>query len=160
MTGPAPSVARIRAAVRTALNDLDPGALVLAAVSGGRDSLALAHAVAFEAPKLAMQPAAVIIDHGLQAASSTTASQVQTVLQNMGLNPVVVERVHVDDSATNVQFKCSMNNNACEEFLTYNQVMEYIANLEEKKIMWKFKGIVEHKSPLNKSHPEYKLFVL
>ena len=99
MTGPAPSVARIRAAVRNVLNDLDPGALVLAAVSGGRDSLALAHAVAFEAPKLAMQPAAIIIDHGMQAASATTADQVRTVLQDMGLDPVVIERVHVDDSA-------------------------------------------------------------
>src|SRR6266404_5792653 len=44
--GPSPAVAEVRNAVRAALDDLAPGELVLAACSGGADSLALAAALA------------------------------------------------------------------------------------------------------------------
>lgn len=69
--GPHPTVAAIRLAVRRVLNDVltaareTPGTtdatdhppLVLAAVSGGADSMALAAALAFEAPDSAYAPA-------------------------------------------------------------------------------------------------------
>ncbi|MDT4976590.1 MAG: tRNA(Ile)-lysidine synthase, partial [Pseudonocardiales bacterium] len=47
--GPHPAVAEIRRAVRTALAGSD--GTVLVACSGGADSLALAAATAFEAPR-------------------------------------------------------------------------------------------------------------
>ena len=44
--------------------------LVLVALSGGADSLALAAATAFEAPRAGWRAGAVIVDHGLQRCSS------------------------------------------------------------------------------------------
>src|SRR6266566_41840 len=56
--GPGPAVAAVRLAVRRCLADLDRGALALAACSGGADSLAMAAALAFEAPRLGLGAAA------------------------------------------------------------------------------------------------------
>jgi len=49
--GPDPAVAAVRVAVRRALGELPAGMPVLVACSGGADSLALAAATAFEAPR-------------------------------------------------------------------------------------------------------------
>jgi len=51
-------VADIRNAVRASVTDLAPGALVLAACSGGADSLALAAALAFVGRAMACGPVA------------------------------------------------------------------------------------------------------
>ncbi len=59
-----PAVAEIRRAVRAALATVTGPVLV--GLSGGADSLALADAVAFEAPKAGVAASAAIIDHGLQ----------------------------------------------------------------------------------------------
>ena len=55
MTGPHPAVAATRVAVRAELAALPAGALVLVACSGGADSLALAAATAFEAPRAGLR---------------------------------------------------------------------------------------------------------
>ena len=55
MTGPHPAVAATRVAVRAELSALPAGALVLVACSGGADSLALAAAAAFEAPRAGLR---------------------------------------------------------------------------------------------------------
>ena len=65
--GPHPAVAEVRGCVRRGLADLKPGDLVLAACSGGADSLALAAALAHEAPRLGLRGGGVTVDHGLQA---------------------------------------------------------------------------------------------
>lgn len=96
MTGPHPVVAAVRLAVRSLLSTLDPGARVLVACSGGADSLALASAAAFEAPKLGVQAGAVVVDHGLQAVSAEVARQASLQCRNLGLDPVEVVRVSVD----------------------------------------------------------------
>jgi tRNA(Ile)-lysidine synthase len=93
--GPHPAVARIRVAVRQSLRDLAAGDLVLAACSGGADSLALAAAVAFEAPALGLRAGGVTVDHGLQAGSAEQAARVTGVLTDMGLDPVHSVRVAV-----------------------------------------------------------------
>ena len=69
-----PAVARSREAVRATLAELPQGTTVLVACSGGTDSLALAAATAFEAPKLKLRAGAVIVDHGLQADSAHVAN--------------------------------------------------------------------------------------
>jgi tRNA(Ile)-lysidine synthase len=104
VTGPAPSVAAVRVAVRAALADLvdragrpagAPPPLVLVACSGGADSLALAAATAFEAPRAAVRAGAVVVDHGLQDGSAARARSVAGTLRGLGLDPVEVVAVQV-----------------------------------------------------------------
>ncbi|GGX98073.1 tRNA lysidine(34) synthetase TilS [Streptomyces minutiscleroticus] len=104
--GPHPAVAAIRLAVRRVLHDvlndhaperLSPGGgppgratapLVLVACSGGADSMALASALAFEAPKLGVRAGGVTVDHGLQPGSDLRAAEVVHRLTGLGLGPV------------------------------------------------------------------------
>jgi tRNA(Ile)-lysidine synthase len=86
--GPHPAVAQARVGVRRCLADLAPGDLVLAACSGGADSLALAAALAHEAPRLSLRAGGVTVDHGLQAGSAERAGRVAALLRELGLDPV------------------------------------------------------------------------
>jgi tRNA(Ile)-lysidine synthase len=88
-------VAAARRAVREALADLPPGALVLVACSGGADSLALAAAAAHEAPRAGLRAGAVTVDHGLQEGSAERAGALARGLRGLGLDPVLVRRVRV-----------------------------------------------------------------
>src|ERR1700749_721344 len=100
--GPHPAVAEVRAAVRTGLVGLASGALVLVACSGGADSLALAAALAFTAPRLQFQGGGVAEDQGLQPGSADRPGAVARRLTELGLDPVLGPTVTVarpdDDS--------------------------------------------------------------
>lgn len=85
--GPDPAVATVRRAVRSALAPLPAGALVLVACSGGADSLALAAAAAFEAPRRGLRCGAVTVDHGLQPGSAAHADGVLATLGALHLAP-------------------------------------------------------------------------
>ncbi|MGH3166885.1 MAG: ATP-binding protein, partial [Trebonia sp.] len=93
--GPAPAVAAVRNAVRAGIGDLSPGDLVLAACSGGADSLALAAALAFVAPRMELRAGGVTVDHGLQEGSAERAESVAGTLGSFGMNPVFREKVAV-----------------------------------------------------------------
>ncbi|CAN5313893.1 tRNA lysidine(34) synthetase TilS [soil metagenome] len=84
-----PAIADIRRAVRQIL---PVDGLVLVALSGGPDSLALAAATAFEARGRA---GAVVVDHGLQQGSAEVAERAASQARELGLDPVVVVRVEV-----------------------------------------------------------------
>jgi tRNA(Ile)-lysidine synthase len=86
--GPGVAVAEVRAAVRGCLADLAAGELVLVACSGGADSLALAAATAFAAPRLGLRSGAVTVDHGLQPRSAERAAKIAALLGELGLDPV------------------------------------------------------------------------
>ena len=86
VTGPAQATAAVRLAVRRALADLDPGAEVAAAVSGGADSLALAAGLAFERP----QAYALVVDHALQAGSAAVAARAAAQCRQLGLRAEVL----------------------------------------------------------------------
>jgi tRNA(Ile)-lysidine synthase len=94
--GPHPAVAQARASVRRCVGDLEPGDLILAACSGGADSLALAAALAHEAPRMGLRGGGVTVDHGLQDGSAAQAARVVAVLGELGLDPVRQARVAVD----------------------------------------------------------------
>ncbi|WP_033321677.1 tRNA lysidine(34) synthetase TilS [Streptomyces yerevanensis] len=110
--GPHPAVAAIRLAVRRVLHDIltdhtpahpdtahpdpthadiaheqSPPPLVLVACSGGADSMALASALAFEAPKLGIRAGGITVDHGLQPGSDLRAQEVVVRLTELGLGP-------------------------------------------------------------------------
>src|SRR5580700_9908275 len=93
--GPSPAVAEVRNAVRETLGDLAPGDLVLAACSGGADSLALAAALAFVAPRAGLRAGGVTVDHGLQPGSDRQAARAVAQLTGLGLAPAEVVTVTV-----------------------------------------------------------------
>ena len=93
--GPDPAVAELRSAVRCCLDDLAPGALVLAACSGGPDSLALAATLAFVAPRQGLRAGGVTVDHQLQPGSAAQAARVAAQLTGLGLDPVRIIPVAV-----------------------------------------------------------------
>lgn len=69
--------------------------LVLVACSGGADSMALASALAFEAPKLSVRAGGITVDHGLQDGSDLRAAEVADRLTAMRLDPVETIAVRV-----------------------------------------------------------------
>ncbi|MFE7383191.1 tRNA lysidine(34) synthetase TilS [Streptomyces zhihengii] len=122
--GPHPAVAAIRLAVRRVLHEVltqhavhsggaalaaasparagaggvatgRPDPLVLVACSGGADSMALASALAFEAPRLSVRAGGITVDHGLQDGSAERAAEVAGRLAAMDLDPVEAVTVHV-----------------------------------------------------------------
>lgn len=104
-----PAIADVRRAVRDTLASIaieraqDPApaatADVLVALSGGPDSLALAAAVAFEAPRAreghGIRAGVVVVDHGLQEGSAEIAARAAEQAARLGLQPVIVTRVEV-----------------------------------------------------------------
>ena len=82
----------LRSAVRTTLSNFSPGDLILVAVSGGADSLALAEAAKLEADKLALRLIGVTIDHQLQTGSDL---QAESVVKQLSF-PCLIEKVKVE----------------------------------------------------------------
>ncbi|TDD46889.1 tRNA lysidine(34) synthetase TilS [Nonomuraea terrae] len=94
--GPHPAVADVRRAVREALADVQRDALVLAACSGGADSLALAAALGFVAPRMSLRAGLLTVDHRLQAGSAGRAATVAEIgARDLGLDPAEVLTVTV-----------------------------------------------------------------
>lgn len=120
MSGPHRAIAATRLAVRRALARLagdhadqvdatrlagqpDQAShrpLVLVACSGGPDSLALAAAVAFEAPRAGLRAGAVIVDHDLQEGSLAAAGRAADQCRALGLGPVELVSVQVGRSGS------------------------------------------------------------
>jgi tRNA(Ile)-lysidine synthase len=92
-----PAIADVRRAVRESwdASGVVAGDLVLVACSGGPDSLALAAAVAFEAPRAGIRAGAVIVEHGIQAVTREVAARTAEVLRGLGLDPVQVVHITV-----------------------------------------------------------------
>jgi tRNA(Ile)-lysidine synthase len=93
-------VAAVRRAVRVSLGSLEPGERVLVACSGGPDSLALAAALAFEAPRAGLLAGAVTVDHALQPGSAARAQRVTEVMTSLGLSPALSVEVTVAPPGT------------------------------------------------------------
>lgn len=69
--------------------------LLLVACSGGPDSLALAAIAAHFARRGDVRVGAIIVDHGLQEDSAAVAAQTAQTLTDLGLHPVITEKVQV-----------------------------------------------------------------
>ncbi|WP_061961566.1 tRNA lysidine(34) synthetase TilS [Demequina flava] len=95
MTGPHPSVAAVRNAVRESLDVCDIGTRIWVACSGGPDSLALAAAAGFAGRKDGYLTGAIIVDHGLQPNSAEIAERAAAQVRRAGVHTVFIERVTV-----------------------------------------------------------------
>lgn len=92
-----PAIADVRRAVRESFGaaGLVAGDLVMVACSGGADSLALAAATAFEAPRAELRSGAIVIDHAMQKGSGIVAAETAQKLAKLGLYPVEIRTVVV-----------------------------------------------------------------
>lgn len=88
-----PAVAALRLAVRASISDCE---LFLVATSGGADSLALAAAAAFVAPREGRRAGLLTVDHRLQAGSAEHAAAVALWGSSAGLAPAEVLTVDVN----------------------------------------------------------------
>ena len=125
------AVVALRNAVKPLLEKLEAGDNVLVAVSGGADSLALAHVVLLESKALAIRPLAVTIDHQLQNSSAAQAEKVTRQLTEMGYEKVFIEKVVVtteaglEAGARSARYKalseCAEKTNAVKIFLGHTR---------------------------------------
>ena len=117
----------LRGAVRAVLEKLSAGDVVLVAVSGGADSLALAESAKIEGEKLALKIIGVTIDHQLQPGS---AQQAERVVSQLSF-PCLIEKVDVkitdglEASARRARYqaleKCAKENNAVAVLLGHTK---------------------------------------
>ncbi|MGO3146101.1 MAG: tRNA lysidine(34) synthetase TilS [Leucobacter sp.] len=107
-----PTYMLTRLSVRRALQTVDPGKsdsgqgggpLALVGLSGGADSLALASALAAEAGSGHLRGGAIVVDHGLQERSAEIAERAAGQARELGLDPVIVQRVGVDVTRTRTE---------------------------------------------------------
>lgn len=119
-----PAVAEVRRAVREALAEARENDLVLVAVSGGPDSMALAAGFAFEGPKLGLRIAAVIVDHQLQEVSGKVAEETAEKLRELGFGHVYVKKVTVVGS-----------NEAAAREVRYHALDELANELEARYVL-------------------------
>jgi tRNA(Ile)-lysidine synthase len=92
-----PAIADVRRAVRECWerNGVTLGDQVLVACSGGADSLALTAAAIFEGKRAGIKVGAVIVEHGLQAATKQVAAETAKLLSDLGAQPVLIKEVRV-----------------------------------------------------------------
>lgn len=117
----------LRGAVRAVLEKLSAGDVVLVAVSGGADSLALAECAKIEGEKLALKIIGVTIDHQLQPGS---AQQSEKVVAQLSF-PCLIEKVDVkitdglEASARRARYqaleKCAKENKAVAVLLGHTK---------------------------------------
>lgn len=90
-------MADARRAVRELIDSLSlaESSKLLIACSGGPDSMALAAATAFEAPRAGLKVAAAVIDHDLQEGSGQVALDTQARLNALGIDEVHIRKVKV-----------------------------------------------------------------
>ena len=124
------AVPAVRNAVRTWLEKFEAGDKVLVAISGGADSLALAHALSIEAKPLAITVLGITVDHQLQPGSKAQAENVVNKLSAMNLNCFVKKvEVNIKDgleaSARTARYKAlnemALSENAVAVFLGHTQ---------------------------------------
>ena len=117
----------LRSAVRASLEKFSPGDVILVAVSGGADSLALAEAAKLEGEKLTLKIIGVTIDHQLQ---NNSAAQAEKVVNQLSI-PCLIEKVSVqitdglEASARRARYealvKCAKENNAVAVLLGHTK---------------------------------------
>ena len=117
----------LRSAVRAVLEKFSAGEVILVAVSGGADSLALAEVAKIEGEKLALKIIGVTVDHQLQSGSAEQAKKVSAQISI----PCTIEKVEVkitdglESSARRARYaaleKCASEKNAVAVLLGHTK---------------------------------------
>ena len=117
----------LRSAVRATLEKFAAGDVILVAVSGGADSLALAEVAKIEGDKLALKIIGITIDHQLQNGSDEQAKKVVSQISI----PCLIEKIKVEitdgleASARRARYvaleKCAKENNAVAVLLGHTK---------------------------------------
>ena len=83
--------------------------------------------------------------------------------QEYGQNVWVCIVKIIDDHETkaaqelgHTRFICSINDDQYKEVMLYNEIINHVANQEDKDIVCIFKHTFAHEGPLNESHTNYK----
>ena len=63
---------------------------------------------------------------------------------------------NLESNPEHMKYRCTINNDAYEEILSYNEILHHLEKDENTDVIWKFKGISAHQGPLAKNHPDYK----
>jgi tRNA(Ile)-lysidine synthase len=121
------SLVALRSAVRAALEKYSAGDVILVAVSGGADSLALSEVAKIEGERLALKVIGVTIDHQLQSGS---AAQAEKVVSQLSI-PCLIKKIEVEitdgleASARRARYealdKCAKENNAVAVLLGHSK---------------------------------------
>lgn len=98
-----PAIAAVRQGVRRPLADLEPGATVVVACSGGADSLALLAATVFEGHKVGVRVVGATVDHGLQEGSAEHAARVVAQMASLGADETATARIQVDPAGLGIE---------------------------------------------------------
>lgn len=91
-----PAILELRAAVRPFLDVLSPHEKVLVGVSGGADSMALAHALLYESTSRELEIIPVVVDHGLQPGSEKVAATTIEKLRSLGFDEIFFATAQVE----------------------------------------------------------------
>ena len=62
----------------------------------------------------------------------------------------------VSSEKEHVKFRCSVNDDACEEIMSCHKALDYISHDANTDIEWSFKKTLSHEGPLTKESPNYK----
>jgi hypothetical protein len=57
-----------------------------------------------------------------------------------------------EEDPSRIQFLCSMNNDAFEEVVSYNEILQFLEKDNAEDNVWKSKRITSHEGPLTKGH--------
>jgi len=70
---------------------------------------------------------------------------------------LIDEEARLEQNPTRLKFRCTTNDDAFEEILTFAEIVEHIEREENNTdVLWKFKRIAAHEGPLRPDHHNYK----
>ena len=62
----------------------------------------------------------------------------------------------VNRDPNNLRFRCSINEDKCEEIMSCNDILAHSEKDDDNPIIWKFKRIIAHEGPLTEDHHNCK----
>jgi hypothetical protein len=63
----------------------------------------------------------------------------------------------LENNKDRIKIILSLDEDAREEVITYNQLLDYLARDNDNDIIWKFKRIISYQGPITSNQPDYNL---